>query len=77
MAADAKPWHDGTMLPSMETALAYRVLGPVGYPRVLEIMQQTISSGLIYLNSHAVDFNNPDLSHQKCQQTPQRFVSGS
>jgi len=61
MAAGAKPWLDGSVLPSMETALAYRVLGPVGYPRVLEIMQQTISSGLIYLNSHAADFKNPDL----------------
>lgn len=61
MAAGAKPWHDGTMLRSMETALAYRVLGPVGYPRVLEIIQQTISSGLICLNSHAADFCNPDL----------------
>ena len=31
------------------------------YPRVKEIAEQTISSGLIYLNSHAIDFKTPEL----------------
>ncbi|MGH7905283.1 MAG: 4-hydroxyphenylacetate 3-hydroxylase N-terminal domain-containing protein [Candidatus Binataceae bacterium] len=61
MANRAEPWREGAVLPNLHSALAYRVLGPVAYPRVLEIMQQTVSSGLIYQNSHAADFSNPDL----------------
>jgi 4-hydroxyphenylacetate 3-monooxygenase len=33
----------------------------VGYPRVKEIIEQDLGSGLIYLNSHAADFRNPDI----------------
>jgi 4-hydroxyphenylacetate 3-monooxygenase len=33
----------------------------VVYPRVKEIIEQIISSGLIYLNSHASDFRNPEI----------------
>lgn len=33
----------------------------VGYPRVKEIIQQVLGSGLIYLNSHADDWKNPDI----------------
>ena len=33
----------------------------IAYPRVKEIIEQTIASGLIYLNSHAADFQNPEL----------------
>ena len=32
-----------------------------GYPRVKEIIQQDLGSALIYLNSHAADFKNPDI----------------
>ena len=34
---------------------------PLAYPRIREIAEQTISSGLIYLNSHASDFRTPEL----------------
>jgi 4-hydroxyphenylacetate 3-monooxygenase len=33
----------------------------VGYPRVKEIIEQDLGSALIYLNSHAADFKNPDI----------------
>ena len=33
----------------------------IGYPRVKEIIQQDVASGLIYLNSSAADFKNPDV----------------
>jgi 4-hydroxyphenylacetate 3-monooxygenase len=33
----------------------------VGYPRVKEIVEQDLGSALIYLNSHAADFKNPDI----------------
>jgi hypothetical protein len=33
----------------------------VGYPRVKEIVEQDLGSALIYLNSHAAHFQNPDI----------------
>jgi 4-hydroxyphenylacetate 3-monooxygenase len=33
----------------------------VGYPRIKEIIEQDLGSALIYLNSHAEDFKNPDI----------------
>lgn len=61
LASGAEPWKNGTVLPNLHTALAYRGLGPTIYTRVKELMQRTISSGLIYLNSHAADFSNVGL----------------
>jgi 4-hydroxyphenylacetate 3-monooxygenase len=61
MARNPDPWVDGTMLPNTHAALAYRVLAPVAYPRIKEMIEQTVSSGLIYLNSSARDFGNPEV----------------
>jgi 4-hydroxyphenylacetate 3-monooxygenase len=61
MSQKPDPWVDGTVLPNMNYAHAYRVLAPVVYPRVKEIIEQIISSGLIYLNSHVSDFGNPEI----------------
>ena len=41
--------------------MAYRVFSTIGYPRVKEIIEQTVASGLIYINSNARDFKNPDI----------------
>jgi len=61
LARAPEPWCEGALLPNTQAALAYRVLAPVAYPRIKEIIEQTISSGLIYLNSHARDFKNPEI----------------
>jgi 4-hydroxyphenylacetate 3-monooxygenase len=61
MARTPEPWRKGAILPNGEYASAYRVLATIAYPRIKEIIEQTVSSGLIYLNSHAVDFKNPEL----------------
>jgi 4-hydroxyphenylacetate 3-monooxygenase len=61
MAKTPEPWRKGAILPNGEYASAYRVLATIAYPRIKEIIEQTVSSGLIYLNSHAVDFKNPEL----------------
>jgi 4-hydroxyphenylacetate 3-monooxygenase len=45
----------------MDYAMAYRLFSIVGYPRVKEIVEQTVSSGLIYVNSNARDFKNPEI----------------
>ena len=40
---------------------AYRVFSTVAYPRVKELTETILGSGLIYLNSHAADFQSPEL----------------
>jgi 4-hydroxyphenylacetate 3-monooxygenase len=61
MARMPDPWVNGTVLPRAEYGMAYRFLATIAYPRIKEIAEQTISSGLIFLNSHSVDFKNPEL----------------
>ena len=59
MAHNPDPWVGDTVLPNENAGLAYRWFMTVGYPRVKEIIEQDLGSGLIYLNSHAADFRNP------------------
>ena len=61
MIKTPEPWVSGAVQPNTEYGLAYRSLAASAYPRIKEIVEQTISSGLIYLNSHAVDFKTPEL----------------
>ena len=61
MIKTPEPWVSGAVQPNTEYGLAYRTLAASAYPRIKEIVEQTISSGLIYLNSHAVDFKTPEL----------------
>jgi 4-hydroxyphenylacetate 3-monooxygenase len=57
----AEPWVNGALQPNNAYALTYRALGPVIYGRIKEIIEHTVGSGLIYLNSHAADFKNPEI----------------
>jgi 4-hydroxyphenylacetate 3-monooxygenase len=61
MARKPEPWVNGTMLPNLEAGSAYRVMAPTAYPRIREILQQAMGSGLIYLNSSSADFFNPEM----------------
>ena len=61
MAHSADPWESGCILPSMEAASAYQVLAPEAYVQVKNLIEKTVASGLIFLNSHANDFQNPEL----------------
>ncbi|TME59632.1 MAG: Pyoverdin chromophore biosynthetic protein pvcC, partial [Chloroflexi bacterium] len=61
MARNATPWTNGAVLPNMEAASAYQVFGSTFYPVIKNLIEQTLASGLIYLNSSAVDFKNPEL----------------
>ncbi|GAA0948310.1 4-hydroxyphenylacetate 3-hydroxylase family protein [Nonomuraea longicatena] len=54
-------WVGGAVLPNPAYGMAYRWFMQTGYPRIREIVQQDIASGLIYLNSSAEDFANPHL----------------
>jgi two-component FAD-dependent monooxygenase len=60
-ARNPVPWIDGAVLPNPAYGQAYRWFMQIGYPRVKEIIQQDIASGLIYLNSSAEDFKNPEI----------------
>jgi len=52
--------------------MAYRLFSTIGYPRVKEIIEQTVASGLIYINSSARDFKNPEI-----RKYLERYVRGS
>ncbi len=61
MVRDPKPWVDDYLLPNNDHGAAYQVLATVAYSKVKYIIEQTVASGLIYLNSHSRDFSNPDI----------------
>jgi aromatic ring hydroxylase len=61
MAKSPSPWADGFVLPGVEPGAAYHVLGPEAYVQVKHQIEKTVASSLIYLNSHARDFQVPEL----------------
>lgn len=60
-ARNPQPWTNGSLLPRLDYGLAYRWFMTVGYPRIREIIEQDVASGLIYMPSGAEDFRNPAL----------------
>lgn len=48
-------------LPKMDYGLAYRMFMAQGYPRIKEIIEQDVASGLIYLPSGAMDFRSAEV----------------
>jgi two-component FAD-dependent monooxygenase len=54
-------WKNGALLPNPQYGQAYRWFTQIGYPRIREIILQDVASGLIYVNSGAADFKNPDI----------------
>ena len=60
-AIDPKPWIDGYVLPNMDPGNAYQIIATIAYSKVKYIIEQTVASGLIYLNSHANDFKNEEI----------------
>ncbi len=59
MVRDPKPWVGDYVQPNMEPVNAYMILATIAYTKIKYIIEQTVASGLIYLNSHARDFQNP------------------
>ncbi|WP_410569606.1 4-hydroxyphenylacetate 3-hydroxylase family protein [Amycolatopsis sp. cmx-4-61] len=60
-ARNPVPWRDGALLPNPAYGLAYRWFTQVGYARIREIVLQDVASALIYINSSAEDFKNPEI----------------
>ena len=61
MARTPDPWVGGTVLPKLDYGLTYRVFATRPTRAIKEIIEQDVGSALIYLNSHAVDFKNPEI----------------
>jgi aromatic ring hydroxylase len=61
MIRHPEPWLGGAVQPEPQACDAYRWISTVIYPRVREIIFQDLGSALIYLPSHAKDFDNPEL----------------
>jgi 4-hydroxyphenylacetate 3-monooxygenase len=61
MARNPKPWVGDYLLPDIEPAGAYQIVSTMAYTKVKYIIEQTVASGLIYLNSSARDFKNPEI----------------
>jgi 4-hydroxyphenylacetate 3-monooxygenase len=72
MARNPQPWTNGAVLPNAEPAAAYQVFAPMAYVAVKNLIQITVASGLIYLNSHATDFESPELAPYL-----QQYIRGS
>lgn len=60
MAKSNIPWH-GMVQPDSRFGTAYRTISQIAYPAIKQIIEASVASGLIYLNSHADDFKVPEL----------------
>jgi 4-hydroxyphenylacetate 3-monooxygenase len=72
MTLKAQPWVNGTLLPNLDAAMAYRAFGGDVYARIKEIVEKIVASALIYLPSSVRDFENPEIDRYLA-----RFVRGS
>ncbi|WP_334393216.1 4-hydroxyphenylacetate 3-hydroxylase N-terminal domain-containing protein [Bradyrhizobium sp. AZCC 2262] len=63
---------DGYNLPNMNYALAYRIFAPMAYPRIKELIERHVASGLIYLPS-----SSADLESDAIRPYLDRYVRGS
>ena len=61
MARDPEPWVGDAVIPKLEYGLTYRQFMISGYPRVKEIIEQDVASGLIYLPSGVDDLKSPEI----------------
>jgi 4-hydroxyphenylacetate 3-monooxygenase len=61
MIEGAEPWNGGAVQPNGAYGLAYLVMAPQAYVRVKQIIEETVGSNLIYLNSNAADFKNEEI----------------
>jgi 4-hydroxyphenylacetate 3-monooxygenase len=61
MVRDPQPWVGDYVLPRSEPGNAYAIIATMAYSKIKYIIEQTVASGLIFLNSHARDFRNPEI----------------
>jgi 4-hydroxyphenylacetate 3-monooxygenase len=61
MVGRPDPWVDGSWLPNLRAASAYRALAPDAFSRVREIVHKIVASALIYLPSSVHDLHHPEI----------------
>jgi 4-hydroxyphenylacetate 3-monooxygenase len=61
MCKSPDPWEGDAIQPSLAYGLAYRAFAPTIYPRIRDIVNQVVASGLIYVNSNAADFKSTEI----------------
>lgn len=61
MVRDPKPWIGDYVLPNVDPGSAYQIIATMAYTKIKYLIEQTVASGLIYLNSHSSDFKNPEI----------------
>jgi aromatic ring hydroxylase len=61
MVRDPKPWIGDYVLPNVDPGNAYQIIATMAYTKIKYLIEQTVASGLIYLNSHSSDFKNPEI----------------
>ena len=61
MIEQAQPGWGGTLDPNAGYGFAYAAMAPGMYRRIREIIETVVASGLIYLNSNAIDFQTPEI----------------
>lgn len=61
MVHEPRPWIDDYVLPNSDPGSSYAILATIAYSKIKYIIEQTVASGLIYLNSHSSDFKNEEI----------------
>src|SRR4051812_16014499 len=61
MARTPQRWVKDALLPNETYGLTYRLFSTTAYPQIKSIIEHDLGSALIYLNSHAVDFKQPEI----------------
>ena len=62
MIENSAPGPGESFVPCKAYGRAYAALAPQLYSRIRHIIESVVASGLIYLNSHAVDLQNPAIT---------------
>jgi len=72
MCAESTQWINGAYLPDMQAMQTYRVMAPIAWAKIKNIIECNVASGLIYLPSSVRDLQNPEIDGYLA-----RFVRGS
>ena len=59
MCRNPQPWIGDYVLPDLQPGAAYQIFCTFAYSKVKYLIEETVASGLIYLNSSKLDFANP------------------
>jgi 4-hydroxyphenylacetate 3-monooxygenase len=61
MCHNPVPSANGTVLPNIEAASAYRILSNIAMPKITEIIQNQVAGAMIVQPSNAADWKQPEL----------------